>query len=149
MEALYIFFAGFLQQVFYFIRDLWFIWLPVSLFFIFWEFWMLYVNLYYVANIPWMLLEVKIPRNIMVDLRRIDHIPDNQLIILCTGSQGEEYSALVRMASGEHKQVKIRKGDTVVISASAIPGNERTISDTVNNLFKEVLINFTISMGRY
>ncbi len=88
-------------------------------------------------NIAMNLGYLKVPRNIVVDLHRIDHIPDNQLIILCTGSQGEEYSALVRMASGEHKQVKIRKGDTVVISASAIPGNERTISDTVNSLFKE------------
>ncbi|MCL5407414.1 MAG: ribonuclease J [Patescibacteria group bacterium] len=88
-------------------------------------------------NIAMNLGYLKVPRGILVDLRRIEHIPDNQLIILCTGSQGEEYSALVRMASGEHKQVKIKKGDTVVISASAIPGNERTISDTVNNLFKE------------
>ena len=88
-------------------------------------------------NIAMNLGYLKVPSNIMVDLRRIDNTPDDQLIILCTGSQGEEYSALVRMASGEHKQVKIRKGDTVVISASAIPGNERTISDTVNSLFKE------------
>lgn len=88
-------------------------------------------------NIAMNLGYLKVPQGILVDLRRIDNIPDNNLIILCTGSQGEEYSALVRMASGEHKQVKIKKGDTVVISASAIPGNERTISDTVNNLFKE------------
>ncbi len=88
-------------------------------------------------NIAMNLGYLKVPRNILVDLRRIDKLPDNQLIILCTGSQGEEYSALVRMASGEHKQVKIKQGDTVVISASAIPGNERTISDTVNNLFRE------------
>ncbi len=88
-------------------------------------------------NIAMNLGYLKIPQGILVDLRRIENIPDNQLIILCTGSQGEEYSALVRMASGEHRQVKIKKGDTVVISASAIPGNERTISDTVNNLFKE------------
>lgn len=88
-------------------------------------------------NIAMNLGYLKVPRGILVDLRQIERIPDNNLIILCTGSQGEEYSALVRMASGEHKQVKIKKGDTVVISASAIPGNERTISDTVNNLFKE------------
>lgn len=88
-------------------------------------------------NIAMNLGYLKVPRNILVDLRRIANIPDYQLIILCTGSQGEEYSALVRMSTGEHKQVKIKKGDTVVISASAIPGNERTISDTVNSLFKE------------
>jgi ribonuclease J len=88
-------------------------------------------------NIATNLGYLKLPQGVIIDLRRIEHIPDNELIILCTGSQGEEYSALVRMASGEHRQVKIKKGDTVVISASAIPGNERTISDTVNNLFKE------------
>ncbi|MGA2666667.1 MAG: ribonuclease J [Patescibacteria group bacterium] len=79
---------------------------------------------------------LKVPRHIMVDIRRLNHIPDNQLVILCTGSQGEEYSALTRMASGEHKQVQIKKGDTVVISASAIPGNERTVQDNLNNLFR-------------
>lgn len=88
-------------------------------------------------NIAMNLGYLKVPRNVLVDIRKINNIPDNQLIILCTGSQGEEYSALVRMSTGEHRQVKIKKGDTVVISASAIPGNERTISDTVNNLFKE------------
>jgi len=88
-------------------------------------------------NIAMNLGYLKIPRNIIVDIRRISHIPDNQLIIICTGSQGEEYSALARMASGEHKQVQIKKGDTVVISASAIPGNERTIQDNLNNLFKQ------------
>ncbi len=77
------------------------------------------------------------PQGTIVDIRRIAHIPDNELVIMCTGSQGEEYSALVRMASGEHKQVKIKYGDTVVISASPIPGNERSIHETVDNLFRE------------
>ncbi len=88
-------------------------------------------------NIAMNLGYLRVPRGILVDIRRINHMRDDELIILCTGSQGEEYSALVRMASGEHRQVKIKRGDTVVISASAIPGNERTIQDTVNNLFKE------------
>jgi ribonuclease J len=77
------------------------------------------------------------PQGTIVDIRRIGHIPDNELVVMCTGSQGEEYSALVRMASGEHKQVKIKYGDTVVISASPIPGNERSIYDTIDNLFRE------------
>ncbi|MCL5795552.1 MAG: ribonuclease J [Patescibacteria group bacterium] len=77
------------------------------------------------------------PQGTIVDIRRIGHIPDNELVVMCTGSQGEEYSALVRMASGEHKQVKIKYGDTVVISASPIPGNERSIYETVDNLFRE------------
>ncbi|MBM2820802.1 MAG: RNA-metabolising metallo-beta-lactamase, ribonuclease, partial [Candidatus Berkelbacteria bacterium] len=88
-------------------------------------------------NIAMNLGYLKVPRDILVDVRRLNHLPDNQVVILCTGSQGEEYSALVRMSTGDHKQVQIKKGDTVVISAGAIPGNERSFSDTVNNLFKE------------
>lgn len=87
-------------------------------------------------NIAMNLGYLKVPRGILVDLRSADKIPDNQLVIMCTGSQGEEFSALVRMSTGEHKQIKIKKGDTVVISASAIPGNERSYSDTVNNLYR-------------
>lgn len=79
---------------------------------------------------------LKIPQNIIIDNRRIDNFPDDKLAILCTGSQGEEYSALVRMSTGEHKQIRVKKGDTVVVSAGAIPGNERTVADTVNNLFR-------------
>ncbi|MEI6039877.1 MAG: ribonuclease J [Candidatus Berkelbacteria bacterium] len=87
-------------------------------------------------NIAMNLGYLKVPQGILVDIRGADKIPDNQLVILCTGSQGEEYSALVRMSTGEHRQIKIKKGDTVVISAGAIPGNERTYSDTVNNLYR-------------
>lgn len=87
-------------------------------------------------NIAMNLGYLKVPQNILVDLRRTENIPDDKLAILCTGSQGEEYSALVRMSAGEHKQIRIRKGDTVVISAGAIPGNERTVADTVNNLYR-------------
>ena len=88
-------------------------------------------------NIAMNLGYLKVPRNIFIDIRKTNNIPENQLVILCTGSQGEEYSALVRMSTGEHKQIHIKKGDTVVISAGAIPGNERSFSDTVNNLFKQ------------
>lgn len=87
-------------------------------------------------NIAMNLGYLKVPQNILTDTRQIDRMPDSKIVILCTGSQGEEYSALVRMSTGEHKQVQIKKGDTVVISASAIPGNERSVADTVNNLFR-------------
>lgn len=88
-------------------------------------------------NIAMKLGYLKLPEGIVVDIRRIGPMRDNELVIITTGSQGEEYSALVRMASGEHRHVKIKRGDTVVISASAIPGNERTIANTINNLFRE------------
>lgn len=88
-------------------------------------------------NIAMNLGYLKVPRDILIDIRKTEKTPDEKLAILCTGSQGEEYSALVRMATGEHKQIRIKKGDTVIISAGAIPGNERTVADTVNNLFRE------------
>ncbi|MCA9388475.1 ribonuclease J [Candidatus Berkelbacteria bacterium] len=79
---------------------------------------------------------VNAPKDILVDIKRIAKIPPGKLTIMCTGSQGEEYSALVRMASGEHRQVQIKRGDTVLISASRIPGNEGRIHKTVDNLFR-------------
>ncbi len=88
-------------------------------------------------NIAMNLGYLKVPKDILVDIRRINNIPENKLVVLCTGSQGEEYSALVRMSTGEHRQVHVKKGDTVVISAGAIPGNERSFNDTVNNLYKQ------------
>jgi ribonuclease J len=63
--------------------------------------------------------------------------PDNQITVLTTGAQGEDASALARMARGEHKTVKIKQGDTVVVSASPIPGNERAIAVVLDNLTRE------------
>ncbi|TSC95736.1 MAG: RNA-metabolising metallo-beta-lactamase, partial [Candidatus Berkelbacteria bacterium Licking1014_2] len=80
---------------------------------------------------------LKLPEGTLVELNKIGRLPDNEVVIICTGSQGEEFSALVRMAAGEHRQIKIRRGDTVVISASPIPGNEKSIYDTIDNLFRE------------
>jgi len=87
-------------------------------------------------NIAMNLGYLKVPQNILIDIRRTDHLPVDKVAILCTGSQGEEFSALVRMSTGEHRQIRVQKGDTVVISAGAIPGNERTVADTVNNLYR-------------
>jgi len=80
---------------------------------------------------------IKTPKDLLVPLHAIRKIPDSQIVILSTGSQGQEGSALQRMAFGEHKQVKIRPGDTVVLSSSAIPGNERSITAVINNLYRE------------
>ncbi|HLN47248.1 MAG TPA: ribonuclease J, partial [Magnetospirillaceae bacterium] len=66
----------------------------------------------------------------------IDDYPPNKLVICTTGSQGEPTSALVRMAARDHRRVKLVSGDTVILSATPIPGNERSIGRTINNLFK-------------
>lgn len=76
-----------------------------------------------------------IPDNVMVDLEHINKLPRNQVVIISTGSQGETMSALYRMAFSEHKQVQINAGDRVIISASAIPGNENMISRVIDELF--------------
>ncbi len=70
----------------------------------------------------------------------IDHIskyPDNQIVLITTGSQGEPMSALARMAASEHRKINVVEGDTVIISASPIPGNEKFISRVINQLFKK------------
>ncbi len=75
-----------------------------------------------------------IPENVLVDLERVNGLPRNQVVIICTGSQGETMSALYRMAFSEHKQIHVDTGDRVIISASAIPGNENTISRVIDEL---------------
>ena len=62
--------------------------------------------------------------------------PDSEVVIITTGSQGEPMSALARMAAGTHKQIRIKKGDTVVLSSKFIPGNERAIAKIIDNLFR-------------
>ncbi len=79
---------------------------------------------------------IKIPDDILIKLDEVGKIPPSKLVIITTGSQGEPMSALTRMAGGEHKQIKISRGDTVIISATPIPGNEKSVYKTVNKLFK-------------
>ena len=78
---------------------------------------------------------MEVPENVLVDLDQINGLPKNRIVILSTGSQGEAMSALYRMAFSEHKQIQIDQGDRVIISASAIPGNENTISRVIDELF--------------
>ncbi len=79
---------------------------------------------------------LKIPKGMMVSVRELDRIPHEKLVIITTGSQGEPTSALTRMANQDHQHVKIVPGDTVVLSASAVPGNESLVDRTVDNLFR-------------
>ncbi|MCQ5131196.1 ribonuclease J [Butyricicoccus faecihominis] len=73
----------------------------------------------------------------MIDISDIRRYPRNQLIIVSTGSQGETMSALYRMAYGSHKQVEVSAGDRILIAASAIPGNEKSVNNMVNELYKQ------------
>ncbi|MDP4001164.1 MAG: ribonuclease J [bacterium] len=78
---------------------------------------------------------LKLPaKNMIIKMEQARKLPDNQVVILTTGSQGEEASALARIAREEHKTISIKKGDTAVVSASPIPGNERAISSILSNL---------------
>lgn len=79
---------------------------------------------------------LNIPADMLVPLHELNDLPPEKVVIVCTGSQGEPTSALVRMANEEHRQVRIRPGDTVILSASAIPGNEELVHRTLNNLFR-------------
>ncbi|WP_294740925.1 ribonuclease J [uncultured Exiguobacterium sp.] len=72
----------------------------------------------------------------LIDLSDINRLDDNQVVILTTGSQGEPMAALTRMARNAHKQVNIRLNDTVVVAASPIPGNEKSVSKTIDLLFR-------------
>ena len=77
------------------------------------------------------------PKELFIELDEINRIPANQLAILTTGSQGEPMSALTRMAMSDHRQVDILPGDTVIISATPIPGNEKLVARTIDHLFKQ------------
>ncbi len=80
---------------------------------------------------------IKIPANVLVDLNKTKNIPDKELVVITTGSQGEPMSALARMAASEHKAINIRKGDMVILSSTPVPGNELTVANVVNQLVKK------------
>ncbi len=76
------------------------------------------------------------PDGLFVQPREIEDFPDHKMVVISTGSQGEPLSALRRMANGEHNDVELHSGDTVVFSATPVPGNERAVSETVDRIFQ-------------
>ena len=72
-----------------------------------------------------------------IEEKRIDEYPDDKIVIITTGSQGEPMSALARMVQGTHRNIQIKKGDTVILSSRFIPGNERAITTVINSLYKQ------------
>ena len=79
---------------------------------------------------------LKLPKDIMIDIEKVETHPANKVLILCTGTQGEPLAALSRIANGTHKHITLRQGDTVVISATPIPGNEKAATKNINQLMK-------------
>lgn len=79
---------------------------------------------------------LSVPQGVLIDIKSIGNYSPHQLVIITTGSQGEPMSALHRMAQNQHKNVSITANDTIIISASPIPGNEKTVSNVVNGLMK-------------
>lgn len=88
------------------------------------------------TNIAMDLGYLTVPKGLIGDIRTINSLPDHKIVVMCTGSQGEEGSALTRMAVGEHRHVRLKKGDTVVLSSSVVPGNERAVELSINNLYR-------------
>jgi ribonuclease J len=79
---------------------------------------------------------LRIPENTWLKLNQLDALPDSEVVILTTGSQGEPMSVLSRIATDEHKTIKIKEEDTVILSAKMIPGNEKSIGRIINHLFR-------------
>ncbi len=77
-----------------------------------------------------------IPKNLIVDIEKAETIRENEVLIICTGTQGEPLAALSRIANGTHKYITLRESDTVIISSTPIPGNEKATSKNVNQLLK-------------
>ena len=78
---------------------------------------------------------IEVPDGMLVGPRELEDFPDERIVIISTGSQGEPLSALRRMAYRDHRQVELRQGDTVVFSATPIPGNERAVNETIDRLY--------------
>ena len=87
------------------------------------------------VNIGRSLGHIHIPEGLQIPVREIEDFPDQKMVVISTGSQGEPLSALRRMAHGDHPQVELHGGDTVMFSATPIPGNERAVNETIDRIF--------------
>jgi ribonuclease J len=88
------------------------------------------------VNIGRTLGHIDVPEGMLVGPKEIEDFPDHKLVVISTGSQGEPLSALRRMAHADHPQVELHDGDTVIFSATSIPGNERAVNETINRIYK-------------
>ena len=90
-----------------------------------------------VVNISLEMGYLKVPEGVLIDIDEIRNYTNDQVVVICTGSQGEPMSALTRMSMGDNRKVQIVPGDTVIISAAPIPGNEKMVSNTINHLYMQ------------
>jgi ribonuclease J len=79
---------------------------------------------------------INIPKDVLISIDKIQNYPDNKVVVICTGGQGEEMAAMSRIVAGNHRHIKIKKEDTVIFSSSVIPGNERTVQRLKDNLYR-------------
>ena len=89
-----------------------------------------------VSKVAMQIGELTVPEGYLIDMDNLDQYPDQELLVLTTGAQGEPMSGLSRMAYAEHRKLQIRQSDMVVISATPIPGNEKTVSRVINQLYR-------------
>lgn len=89
-----------------------------------------------IVEISILLGYMKVPEGVLINIDNIKKYRPNQVVIITTGSQGEPMSALTRMAFSDHRKVEVTKDDLIIISATPIPGNEKSVSNVVNELFK-------------
>ena len=89
-----------------------------------------------VASVGMELGYLKVPDGIIIDLDQINHYPKEKIVLITTGSQGEPMSALTRMAFSDHRKVAVGPEDFIIISATPIPGNEKTVGKVVDELLK-------------
>ncbi len=89
-----------------------------------------------VSRVAMAIGELRIPEEYLIDMDVLDQYPDNEILVMTTGSQGEPMAGLTRMAYAEHRKLQIRQSDMVIISATPIPGNEKFISRVINQLYR-------------
>jgi len=80
---------------------------------------------------------IKVRKDVLVDIKKVSDYPDDRVVIVCTGAQGEEGAALARIVNGEHRSIRLQKNDTVIFSSSIIPGNERSIQKLKDNVYRQ------------
>ncbi|PLX26101.1 ribonuclease J [Candidatus Parcubacteria bacterium] len=80
---------------------------------------------------------IKINKSVLIDIRHADKYPDNKVVVMCTGAQGEENAVLMRIVNKQHRTIELRKKDTVIFSSSVIPGNERSIQRLKDNVYRQ------------